>query len=114
MVFSLWFGCVVAETHGYGSSRASAPTLAESGNSCRGTAGSFVVGSPEYLTGWTTSIGQVVYTRVLEKAHRWYGSEKAWPNWNLRNACIGAVDQQLSEDVRISMDVVSNEQLGNG
>ena len=66
------------------------------------------------LTGWTTSIGQVVYTRVLEKAHRWYGSEKAWPNWSLRNACIGAVDQQLSEDVRISMDVVSNEQLGSG
>ena len=32
-------------------------------------------------TKWTTSIGQVVDTRVLGKVHKWYGSEEAWPNW---------------------------------
>ena len=41
-----WFGCVVAETFGYGSSSTSAPTLARPGNSYDGTAGSRVVASP--------------------------------------------------------------------
>ena len=48
MLFSLGFGCVVAETFGYRSSSANAPTLASLGNSCRETAGSCVVGSPEW------------------------------------------------------------------
>ena len=45
MLFSLWFECVVAETYGYGSNSASAPTLARPGNSCCETAGSRVVES---------------------------------------------------------------------
>ena len=61
---------------------------------------------------WTTSICQVMYTRVLGKVHTWFGSEKAWPNWSLMKAHDGAADQQLSDDVRISVDVVSNGQLG--
>ena len=63
-------------------------------------------------TKWTTSICQVMYTRVLGKAHTWFGSENSWPNWSLMKAHDGAADQQLSEDVRISVDVVSNGQLG--
>ena len=46
MVFALWLGCVAAGTFGYKSS-ASAPTFARPGDSCGGTAGSYVVGSPE-------------------------------------------------------------------
>ena len=46
MLSALWFGCVVTETFGYGSSSASAPTLARSGSSYAGTAGSRVVASP--------------------------------------------------------------------
>ena len=64
-------------------------------------------------TEWTTSIGQEVKTRVLGKEHRWFGSEGVWPNWSLVKAYSGAVDQQLSEDVGISADVVSNGQLGS-
>ena len=46
-------------------------------------------------TEWTTSIGQEVYTLVLGKVHKWFGSEEAWPNWSLVKAYDGAVDQQL-------------------
>ena len=87
MVFSLWFGCVVAETCGYGFSSANAPTLARPENSCGGTAGSCVVGNAEWCrialdegvdVDWPGGV-----TRVLGKAHRWCGSEEAWPNWSL-------------------------------
>ena len=61
---------------------------------------------------WTTSTGQVVFSRVLGKVHRWFGSEKAWANRSLMKAQDGAVDQQLSEDERTSIDVVSHGQLG--
>ena len=43
--FFMWFGCGVAETHGYGSSD---PTFARPGNSCGETAGSRVVESSEW------------------------------------------------------------------
>ena len=46
-MFSLGFGCVAAGTYGYRSTSTSAPTFARPGNSCGGTAGSRVVGSPE-------------------------------------------------------------------
>ena len=39
-------------------------------------------------------------------------ARKAWADWSLMNAYDGAVNQQLSEDVKISTDVVSNGQLG--
>ena len=42
-----------------------------------------------------------------------FGSEGVWPNWSLVKAYNGAVDQQLSEDVGISTDVVSIGQLGS-
>ena len=47
LFFLLLIRCVVAETYGYGSSSASAPTLANPGNGCFETAGSRVVGSSE-------------------------------------------------------------------
>ena len=52
-----------------------------------------------------------MYARVLGKVHTWFGSEKAWPNWSSMKGHNGATDQQLSEDVRIIVDVVSNGQL---
>ena len=54
---------------------------------------------------WTTLIGQVVDVRVLGEVLKWPGSEEAWPNWSL-------MSRQLSENVRIGTDVVSNGQLG--
>ena len=66
-------------------------------------------------TKWTTSIGQVVDTRVLGKLDKWYGSRRAWPNWSfVMKAYYRAVNQQLSRDVtsaEISTNVVSNVQL---
>ena len=45
----------------------------------------------------TTTIGQVVDTRVLGKVHKWNSSGKAWPKWSfVMKACDVAVDQQLS------------------
>ena len=63
-------------------------------------------------TRWTTSIGQVVDIRVLGRLHKWHGSEEGWPNWSLMKARDGAVDHQLSENMRIRSDVVSNGQFG--
>ena len=48
MLFSLWIGCVVAETCENGSKSACAPTLAKPGNSWFETAGSRVVGISEW------------------------------------------------------------------
>ena len=64
-------------------------------------------------TEWMTSIVQVVDFCVLGKLDNWYGSVRAWFNWSfVMKAYDWAVNQQLSEDVRISTDVVSNGQLG--
>ena len=60
----------------------------------------------------TTTIGQVVDTRVLGEADKGIGSGNAWPKWSfVMKAYDVAVDQQLS-GVEISTDVVSNVQLG--
>ena len=48
MLFSLWIGCVVAETCEDGSKSACAPMLAKPGNSWFETAGSRVVGISEW------------------------------------------------------------------
>ena len=111
--------CVVAETYGYKSISASAPTLANPGNSF-GTAASRVVESSERHCAmlddsddddWP-AIGQMVDTRVLAKVEKWNSSGKARPKWSfVMKACDVAVDQQLS-GAEISTDVVSNVQLG--
>ena len=60
----------------------------------------------------TTTIGQMVDTRVLGKVDKWNSSGKAWPKWSfVMKAYDVAVDQQLSR-AEISTDVVSNVQLG--
>ena len=91
------------------------PTLANPGNSF-GTAGSRVVESLGVALCWTivttTTIGQMVDTRVLGKVDKWNSSGKAWPKWSfVMKAYDVAVDQQLS-GAEISTDVVSNVQLG--
>ena len=60
----------------------------------------------------TTTIGQVVDTRVLGKVDKWNSSGKAWPKWSfVMKVYDVAVDQQPS-GAEISADVVSNVQLG--
>ena len=60
----------------------------------------------------TTTIGQMLDTRVLGEADTGTGSGNAWPNWSLMmKAYDVAVDQQLSS-AEISTGVVSNVQLG--
>ena len=61
----------------------------------------------------TTTIGQVVDTRVFGEADKGTGSGNAWSKWSfVMKAYDVAVDQQLS-GAEISTDVVSNVQLGN-
>ena len=82
MLFSLWIGCVLPETHENGSKSACAPTLAKPGNSWFETAGWRVVGISErriVLDEVDMSIGQVD-TRVLGKLDKRYVSEEACPN----------------------------------
>ena len=39
-------------------------------------------------------------TRVLGRADKWDGSEKAWANWSfVMKAYAGAIDQSLSADM---------------
>ena len=60
----------------------------------------------------TTTIGQMVDTRVLGKVDKWHSSGRACPRWSfVMKAYDVAVDQQLS-GAEISTDVVSNVQLG--
>ena len=60
----------------------------------------------------TTTIGQMVDTRVLGKVDKWNSSGKSLPKWSfVVKAYDVAVDQQLS-DVKTSKDVVSHVQLG--
>ena len=107
----------MAEICGYGSSSVSAPTFANLGVNGFGTFGSRVVGSSEwdFVPCWTTSIGQVVDTRVLGKLDKWNGSGEAWPNWRfVMKAYDWAVNRQLSQNVtsaEFSMNLVSNVQL---
>ena len=97
-----------------GKGNASAPTLANPGNSF-GTAGSGVVESSERIAlCWTTvtTIGQMADTRVPGKVDKWNSSGKAWPKWSfVMKAYDVAVDQHLS-GAKISTDVVSNVQFG--
>ena len=50
----------------------------------------------------TTTIGQMVDTRVLGKVDKWNSSGKAWPKWSF----------VMKAGAEISTDVVSNVQLG--
>ena len=114
--FLLLVGCAVADTHGYGSNSASAPTLANFGNSCCGTAGSCVLGSSAWDRFVLDEVDDVDVPggghSCSGKLRKWYDSEEAWLNWSLMGAYDGAADQQVSEDVRISTDVVSNGPVG--
>ena len=72
----LLFGCVVAESHECGSSD---PTLARPGNSCE-TTGSRLKVQKGIALCWTTvtsTIGQMVDTRVLGEADKGTGSGNA-------------------------------------
>ena len=59
----------------------------------------------------TTTIDQVVDTRVLGKVDKWNSIGKVWSKWSLVKAYDVAVHQQLS-GAEISTGVVSNVQLG--
>ena len=59
-----------------------------------------------------TSMDQVSATRVLGELDN--GSEKACSNKDFMTRVFdGTINQQLSEDARITTDVVSNVQLGD-
>ena len=95
MVFSLWFGCVVADLETVAVEQQDRALLeVQSGVVLR-------------WTRWTALIGQVVYTRVLWKVRRWYGSEEAWPNWLDESPRWG----RRSAAVGRRADVVSSGQL---
>ena len=96
-------------------------TLAEPGNSCRGTAGWIVlcvVGSPECgritldrVDDVDGSIGGYACSREVAQV---VWQRESMAQLELDESLRWGVDQQLSEDVTISMGVVSNEQLGSG
>ena len=55
----------------------------------------------------------MVDARVLGRLDKWNGNREAWANWSfVMKAHDRAVNQQVSEEVKISADVVSNVQLG--
>ena len=59
----------------------------------------------------TTTIGQMVDTRVLGKVDKWNSSGKAWPKWSfVMKAYDVAVDQRCQ--VHRTVRVVSSVQLG--
>ena len=115
LFFLLLVGCVLAETHGYGSSD---PTLARPGNSGGETAGSRVVESSQWdcaiLDERMTSIGQVVYTLVLGKVHEWYvmaaGMHAPTGALNVYDVAVKQLSGQVTS-AEISTDVAINVQL---
>ena len=114
MVFSLSFGCVVDT----GRAAQVLPTLAEPGNSCRGTAGSCVVGSPEGGRVSLDRVDDVDWSGGANSCSR-KGAHVVWQRESMAQLELDESlrwcrrSERLSEDVRISMDVVSNEQLGS-
>ena len=57
---------------------------------------------------WMTLIDQVSPIRVLGDLNNWHSMS----NWDfVTRACDGTINRQLSEDARITADVVSNIQL---
>ena len=115
LFFLLLAGCVVAETHGYGSSD---PTLARPGHSGGETAGSRVVESSEWDCAILDEADDVhwsggVYSCSREGARVvCHGSRNACRNWSFDYDV--AVKQLLGQvtSAEISMDVAINVQLG--
>ena len=96
----------MAKTYGYGSSRPSAATPARPGNSGGGTAGSRVVGIPEWDRVVLDEVDDVDWSGGVYSCSRevrqvvWQGESMAQlelgesPHWGRRSAAVGRREDQ--------------------